>query len=380
MTPHIFAPKRTLVQRARTLDSLTFDAKGIEVIDAFGNQRGKTFDTALRVRTADGGFRTVDSTGAFLVGELERLDQTLNMPLASVSYGRDIDLRTDVTVADEVTSYTLSTFASPGTLGNHGIRNGKAWIGKSSDQIAGVSTDISKPTQPLTAWALELKFSVLELESAARLGRPLDAQKLEALQLKWQMDADEQAYVGDSTLSQTGMLNSSLVTNVSNVPNGAASSPLWTAKTPDEILADVNALITSTWAASGWAVMPDRILLPPAQFGYISTKTISTAGNTSILKYVLENNILVTSGKGKLTILPAKWLVGAGTGGTIGTTGTVDRMVAYTKDQKYIRFPMTTLSKTPIQYASIYHMTTYFGKLGVVEVPYPETIGYRDGI
>ena len=36
----------------------------------------------------------------------------------------------------------------------------------------------------------------------------------------------------------------------------------------DEILADVNAIITSTWAASGWKVMPSKILLPPAQFGY----------------------------------------------------------------------------------------------------------------
>jgi hypothetical protein len=43
----------------------------------------------------------VDSTGAFLIGELERLDQTLHMPLAAVTWSRDIDLREDVTLADE---------------------------------------------------------------------------------------------------------------------------------------------------------------------------------------------------------------------------------------------------------------------------------------
>ena len=67
-------------------------------------------------------------------------------------------------------------------------------------------------------------------------------------------------------------------------------------------------------------------------------------------------------------------------GGTLGTTGTVDRMVAYTQEKEYIRFPMTMLQKTPIQYESIYHKTTYFCRLGVTEVVYPETIGYRDGI
>ena len=179
--------------RARTLDHMTFDSQGAQLLDGAGNQRGKTFDQAYRVRDyATGGFRTVDSSGAFLVGELERLDQTLNMPLASVTYGRDIDLREDVTIADEASSWTLSNFGSGGMLGGNGIRNGKAWIGKSTDQIGGVSVDIAKQANPLTPWALEIKFSILELESAARMGRPLDSQKLEALQLKYQMDTDEQ--------------------------------------------------------------------------------------------------------------------------------------------------------------------------------------------
>ena len=375
--PSIFVPKRTLV-RARTLDhALTFDGAGMAPIDMLGNQRGRSLDHAYR--THDG--RTVDSTGAFLVGELERLDQTLHMPLAAVTWSRDIDLREDVSIADEASSFTLSTFASAGNLGaGNGIRNGKAWIGKSTDQIGGVSVDIGKYPQPLTPWGLEVKFSILELESAAKLGRPIDDQKVQALKLKHQMDVDEMVYVGDSSINAGGLVNATGVTNVSNVVNGASTSPLWTSKTPSEILADVNALITSTWAASAWKVMPNRILLPPAQFGYISTNIVSSAGNISILKYLLENNVLKASGQGELEIQPAKWLIGAGSGGTLGTTGTVDRMIAYTKDKQYVRYPMTLLQRTPVQYASIYHMTTYYCRLGVVEVVYPETIGYRDGL
>jgi hypothetical protein len=36
------------------------------------------------------------------------------------------------------------------------------------------------------------------------------------------------------------------------------------------------------------------------------------------------------------------------------------------------------LQGTPIQYDSIYHKRTYFCRLGVVEVVYPETLGYFD--
>lgn len=367
------------VQRARTLDHQTFDMALLPnyPIDANGTARGKVLDHSYR--TWDGA-RTVDSTGAFLVGELERLDQTIHMPLAAVTWGRDIDLREDVTIADEFSSFTLTTFGSAGSAGTgNGIRNGKAWIGKATNQIGGVGVDIGKQSFPLTPWALEVAYSILELESAAKLGRPIDEQKYEALKLKLQMDIDEQVYVGDATLNVGGLVNNALVTNVANVPNGAGGNPTWATKTPQEILADVNSAIISAWAASGYAVMPNRILIPPTQFGYINSTIVSSAGNQSILKFLLENNIIKNSGGGDLTIAPAKWLVGAGAGGTIGVSGP-DRMVVYNKSKRFVRFPMVPLQRTPIQYDSIYHKTSYFCRLGVVEVVYPETIVYRDGL
>jgi hypothetical protein len=370
------------VIRARTRDNaMTYDQALLLAnapLDHVGNMRGKTFDHAYKTHD---GVRTVDSTGAFLVGELERLDMEMHMPLAAVTWSRDVPLREDVTLADEFSSFTLTTFGSAGSLGaGNSIGNGKAWIGKATDQVGGVGVDVSKTPNPLTPWGLEVKFTVLELESAAKLGRPIDDQKLQALRLKHQMDIDEQAYIGDSSLGVKGLLNSALVTNVSNVPNGAGGQKPWSTKTPAEILADVNAMLQSAWAASGYAVMPSKILLPPVQYGYISTQVVSSAGSISILKYLLENNIVAASGRGRITIQPAKWLVGAGAGGTIGTEGAYDRMIAYTQEKQYVRYPMTQLARTPIQYDSIYHKSTYYCRLGVVEVVYPETVAYRDGI
>src|SRR5690349_6029565 len=71
-------------QRARTLDHTTFDAATFAggPINNFGDQRGlvlehvyRTHDSASRPIVDQSGAqraRTVDSTGAFLIGELER--------------------------------------------------------------------------------------------------------------------------------------------------------------------------------------------------------------------------------------------------------------------------------------------------------------------
>lgn len=369
---NIIVPKR--FTKKRTLDNMTYG--NVATTDSQGNQLGRRL--GMPVTTHDG--RTVDSTGAFMVGELERLDLTLHQPLAAVTWSRDIDLREDVTIADEMSAFTVSSFGSAGGLGTgNSIGNGKSWIGKTTDQITGVSVDIAKTPQPLRPWGMELKYTVLELESSARLGRPIDTQKFEALQLKHQMDIDEQVYIGDLTTGDKGLLNNTLVA-AQNLPNGVGGSPHWALKTPDEILTDVNNALTTTWANSGWAQMPSRMLLPPAQFGYISTAKVSSAGNVSILKYILENNILTTSGMGKLEILPVKWLLGGGAGGTVGTAGTVDRMMVYTKAKDRVRYPMTMLSRTALQFDSIFQKTTYYGRLGVVEYVYPETSGYFDGL
>lgn len=363
--------------RAFTKDAMTYGNQ-FRTHDSDGNAMGKRL--GVTVKTADG--RTCDSTGAFYVGELERLDMKMHEPLAAVTWGRDIDLREDVTIADDVSSFTLSTFGSVGGLGTgNSIGNGKAWVGKNATEIAGLSVDIAKIPHPLRPWALELAYTIFELEAAAKLGRPIDQQKWQGLQLKHQMDTDEQVYIGDLTTGDTGLLNNSLVTDVNNLPNGAGGHPQWTTKTPQEILADVNFALTTVWAASAWAVMPKNILIPPAQYGYISTQLVSTAGSQSILKYLRENNLIAQSvGPNALEIYPVKWAIGSGAGGTIGTLGTVDRMTVYTRDIDRVRFPMTMLQRTPVQYDGLYHKCTYFGRLGVVEVVYPETVGYFDGL
>lgn len=305
---------------------------------------------------------TVDSSGAFLIHELERLDQTLNLPLTSQTWSRDIQLREDVSIADEISSFTNTTFAAAGTPN----ANGKNWISPLATAIAGVNVDIEKKGFPLELWGMELGWTVIELNAAAQVGRPIDTQKYDGMQLKWNMDTDEQVYIGDSAKGAKGLLNLSQVT-----PTNATKT--WATSTADEIRASINQVLSNAWARSAYSKVPEDLLIPPEQYSFIASTIVSSAGNQSLLTY-LETNTIAYHQNGKpLNIRPVKWMNGRGVGGT-------DRMVAYTNDKKFVRFPMVPLQSVPIQYRGLYQLVTYYGKLGAVEPVYPETLNYMDGI
>ena len=314
--------------------------------------------------------KTIDSTGVFVVSELERLDPTINGPLVAYTWSRDIELRSDVGIGDEQASFTNSTFAAVG-----GIQpNGKAWAGKDANAIAGLALDIAKTPQPLHLWAMEIGWTLPELESAMRTGRPIEVDKIEGLNLKNQMDIDEQVYVGDVLLGIPGLLNSPLVAPM-NVVGGtwAAKVASGTQAGAQGILVDINAVVNTAWAATGYKIAPTDLRLPPAQFGLLAATPVTQAGSVSILEFIRQNCISNSINGRPLNVQPLKWLPGAGVNGT-------DRMMAYTNDKKYLRFPLVPLQRTPLEYRSLWQMTTYFGRLGQVEFRYPETLGYADGI
>ncbi|KAA2237810.1 DUF2184 domain-containing protein [Salinarimonas soli] len=314
---------------------------------------------------------TMDSAGAFLVGELERLDPMIHEPLVSTTWSRDIDLRTDVQMGDTSSSYTVSSFGGGGGVTPSGIN----WASTEQTASPRVSVDIGKIPSPLGLWSGEVAYTIPELESARITGRPIDTQMVSVLNLKHQMDVDQMVYVGDATINLTGLANSAQVSNVSNVANGASASATWASKTPDEILKDVNELLISVWSASGYAVPPTKLLIAPVPFGLIATRVISAAGNQTVLAFLETNNILTAEKGIKLEIKSVKWLDKA-----VRPGATTDRMIAYTQRPDYVRYPLVPLQAAPQQFRGIWIVVPYYGRLGVVETVYPETIGYRDGI
>lgn len=313
--------------------------------------------------------KTFDSTLAYFVNQLDNLDKKLYEPLYSVTWGRDIKLRTGITMANESTSFIRSNIGAIGTQS----ASGKPWISPNTTTLPGVSINGERVTLPLRLLGQEVSYTSVELERSQLIGQPIDAQKFNALNVLYQMNTDEMVYIGDSAVGAEGLLNSTLVTAASVTADGSGSSTLWSTKTPDQILRDVNDMITAAWQASGFSVCPDKLLLPPAQYAYIASQKISTAGNVSILTFLEDNSISLRVNGRKLEIQPVKWLTGRGTGGA-------DRMVCYTNDEDRVRFPMVPIRRETPYYLGIKFNAPYIWAFGEVEFVYPETVIYRDGI
>ena len=307
--------------------------------------------------------QTQDSTLAYFVNQLDNFDQRLHEPLFSVTWGRDIKLRTGISMANESTSFTRSSFAGVGTQN----ATGKPWLSANSSTIAGVDVNGERIVTPLRLLGREISYTSVELERSQLLGQSIDTAKLSAMNNMYQMDTDEQVYIGDTFTGDKGLVNSTLV-STANV-TGAA----WASATADVILAQVNEILNAAWSATGFAVCPSELRIPPAQYSLISTRIVSTAGNQSILQYLAQNSIANNVNGRPLNIQPLKWLTGRGAGAT-------DRMVAYSNQEDFVRFPMVPVRRETAYYSGIRFIAPYIWAFGAVEMVRPETVLYRDGI
>lgn len=304
----------------------------------------------------------ISSTGAFLVGELERLDQELYAPLADFTWSRDIDLREDVTIADEVTSFMLANYAGGfGSIGG----SGKSWIKGMDTTPARVSVETSKVTTPLTPWGMEVSYSIFELQKAMQVGRPIDVQKYDAMKFKHQLDIDQQVYMGDEGIGVKGLLNNDAVVAKSNL--GSVDVKTMSA---DDAVKLFNEVLEASWKATQYIRIPDTILIPPALFAALASKQLPNV-DKNVLEYVLQNNIAVSNG-GKLTIRPVKWLNDSSINGGNG------RVVAYTKARDVVRFPLVQLQSMAPQFRDFMQSVPYYGALGGVEFVRPEMVYYGD--
>ena len=236
-----------------------------------------------------------------------------------------------------------------------------------------VNVEQEKITTPIFAKTMKTRWTLAEIEKAALAGMPLETQLFEAINTDNQLKIDRLHYMGSQKYGFGGLLNHGSVLNVSPVAAGAGGLPNFEAKTPEEILADVNEILRSVWTATGLAIMPNRILVSQRIMSALSIPIAPLSG-VSILKYLQDNAICkIIDGK-ELEIVPVKWASGAGAAGT-------DRMVAYVPgldNLASIFSPMQQYGAMEVRDVAFHqHYRFAFGGL---QLRYPEKMAYRDGL
>ncbi|MCR8961655.1 DUF2184 domain-containing protein [Brevibacillus halotolerans] len=330
---------------------------------------------ARKVHTIDGlgpsmmmNDAAIGSGMAFLIGELEKRDPRLLEPLSSVTWMRDIVSKTGGGWVD----FTSNQFIDYATTGG----NEDGIIGGETNDIPVMQANTTKDIYKVFNFANILKVPFIDQQKLQNIGRSLDDILDKGIRLNYNKSIDNIVYTGVPSAGVYGLVNSPDIT-ASAVAAGESGQTKWNKKTPDEILADINAIITDTWAASEYDLtgMANHILIPPQQYAYLVGTKVSEAGNISILQFLLDNNIGKNQGI-DLTIAPSRWCSEAGTGGT-------DRMVAYVNDEDRVNFDLTVpLSRvmTQTEVTQMAYLTAYTAQIGQVKFLYTQCARYGDGI
>lgn len=317
--------------------------------------------------------RALDAAGiatgmAFLEGELEKRDPKIREPLTSVTWPRDIVAETGGGWVDFTSTMNVD-YATSGA-------NDGSLVGGATDVITTVQANVNKDIFRVFTWAQAMKIPFVDSQKFQTIGRSIDSILDKGIRLNYNKSIDQLVYQGFKNVGITGLVNDDNVVS-SLAPKGASNDTLWSSKTVDEILWDINKALVEAWAASEYdeSAIANHILLPPAKYAYIQSTRIGTSGDESILSYILKNNLAANQGK-SLTIVPCRWCTGAGTGGK-------DRMVVYVNDKDFLYFdlpvPLTRAMTQPVALQFAY-VTIYAAQMGQIKWMYYQPARYVDGI
>lgn len=307
---------------------------------------------------------------AFLTSELEKRDTKIREPLTSLTYPRDIP----ITVGGgwvENTSALNVTYAMAGSSVSGPV------MAPGANGVPMVQANLGKDVFKTHMFGVGLRVSFADMMRSNFIGRSLDDLLTKGVRMTYDKHMDANAYKGLSEFGTTGLLNdaNAVVSNVAATGTGSATA--WSAKTPQQILDDVNTALTAAWAAAEYdaSAVPNHILLPYEQYNYILTTKVTDLAAETIMDFLQKNNVAVKNG-GSLTIAPTRWCDGAGVGGT-------DRMAVYVNDERFLKLEelvSLTRAMTQPNAANLCYDTGYVALISQVEVFYPQTLRYYDGI
>ena len=242
--------------------------------------------------------------------------------------------------------------------------------------IPTVQANVNKGVYKAHVFAAALRVMFQDMQRANYIGRSLDNLLQDGVRMAYDKHMDANVYVGIEDYGTTGLVNNPDVTETT-AANGTAGTATWATKTPQEILKDVNDALTAVWAANEYdeTAVPNHILIPYEQYNYILTTMVTDLATETIYDFLMKNNVAAKNG-GSLFIGATRWCKGAG-------TSSKDRMVVYVNHERFVKMdelvPMSRIMSAP-NVANVCYDTAYMANISEVQLFYPTSILYVDGI
>lgn len=252
-------------------------------------------------------------------------------------------------------------------------RTGRAnWLHHMAKDIHVADIDRTKNEVGVEMADIGYRYSLEEISQAIQLGMNLPIEKAAAATRASQEFVDEVALRGNAEKNFPGLINYPGVTIVH--AKEVTGHTTWDLKDADDIITDVNDLLTGQYVQSTTVELADTLLLPVGALTILATKRL-TDTEISVLDYLQNKNIY--------TLLTGQQLMVRGVRGleTAGTNGS-GRAVAYRRDPTVVKFhmPMSHRFLAPWQTAPLVWDIPGIMRIGGTEIRRSGGIRYMDGI
>ena len=241
------------------------------------------------------------------------------------------------------------------------------FIADRTSDIPVVGTQMSKDTTSVHMMGIGYDYGLEEVNQASMLGINLSGDKATAAREIYERTVDRIAFTGEADKGFNGLLNHPDVTVTS------AATGNWAAATEDQILADVNALLTGVFTATNEVAMANVLLLPSTEFQRIASRRLGDTGDT-ILQFLQRANAYTAETGQALTIRGIRGLDTAGAGAT-------KRMVAYRNSAQVLKMHIPMPHRfLPVQVQGLTFKVPGIFRLGGLDIRLPQEVRYADGL
>lgn len=250
------------------------------------------------------------------------------------------------------------------------------WFAGKAQDVPHVALTREKFQTAVHMAAIGYDYDLEELGIAQLHGLNLNSDKAAMARRAAEEFIDGLAFRGDSLKGYTGLVNATTPTATSAPADGTAGSRNFSAKTPDQILRDVNGQLTGIGTDTKNAELADTILFPYSVMLDLATRRIDAVNQTTILTWLKANNIYTLQTGRQLTIRGlVDVLDTAGTGGT-------KRMVAYRRSPQVLKMhvPMPFRFLPAWQSGPLTFEVPGIFRVGGVDIRRPKAVRYLDQI
>lgn len=330
------------------------------------DEMAKTFAQAAASR--DSSIR-VDTAGVFFLRQLEDIEAAIK----------------DTKYAQLKTLEHLQLLPGLDPLAERHTFRMRDWVGKAkrsthpTDSAPTVNVLRKETSTDYYVYKQAFEYSIDELRKSVKYGENLDRERAEAARISLAQTLDDLLAVGDSETGSKGLLNLASTQSYSVPTTGSGSSPLWTAKTPDQILVDMNGIVSQIFVQSLEIESAKRMVLPTALYRLVQTLARSDRSDLSVLEYFKRNNPGIDVLSWERLGDSSASLYGNSANGTTLNSGNT-RIIAGDFSVLNVRglVPVELEMMEPERQGEGYKITLRM-KTGGTEAPFPKAICYADG-